>query len=214
MAFVDASLTTPFTMTINGARGSGKSEFTKRLLLDQEKYLDLPFDIIIWIYKHFQPNLFDPLIKKFGDQIELINELPNFESLEKQNTVFVLDDMILEVKDSKEILELFLSGRHIGVSVISLSQNMFIAGKYRISMDRNTDYIVLMNNVRGGSQIATLSHQMNPLNPKFLMSAFKDATTEPYGHLLIDTKASGNNLIRYFGNIFNTYFVAIYQPKN
>ena len=85
--------------------------------------------------------------------------------MEKQNTVIVLDDMILEVKDSKEILELYLSGRHIGISVISLSRNMFIAEKCRISMDRNTDYIVLMNNVRGGSQIATLSHQTHLLVP-------------------------------------------------
>ena len=187
MALVDASLTTPFTMTVNGARGCGKTEFTKRLLLDQEKYLDKPFDKVTWVYKHAQPNLFDPLIKKFGNRIELLNEIPNFESLEKQNTVFVFDDMLLEVKDSRDILELFLSGRHIGVSVITLSQNMFISGKYRVSMDRNTDYIVLMNNVRGGSQIATLSHQMNPLTPKFLTSAFKDATTQAYGHLLVDT---------------------------
>ena len=213
MALVDASLTTPFTMSVNGSRGSGKSEFTKTLLLGQEKYFDKPFDNVKWIYKHYQPNLFDPLIKKFGDKIELLNELPNFESLQKQNTVFILDDMVLEVKDSKDILELFLSGRHIGVSVISLSQNMFISGKYRVSMDRNTDYIVLMKNVRGGSQIATLSHQMNPLNSNFLTSAFKDATSEAFGHLLIDAKASGNDLLRYRGNIFNTDFVTVYQPK-
>ena len=73
MAFVDASLTTPFTMSVYGARGSGKSKFTKRLLLDQEKYLNLSFNKIIWVYLHYQPKLFDPLIKKYGDQIELIN---------------------------------------------------------------------------------------------------------------------------------------------
>jgi hypothetical protein len=188
MTFVDASITTPFTMGVYGARGSGKSEFTKQLLLDQEKYLNSPFDKIIWVYKHYQAKLFDPLIEKFGDRIELINELPNFGTSEKQNTVIVLDDMILEVKDSKEILEQYLSGRHIGISVISLSQNMFIAGKYRISMDRNTDYMILMNNLKGGSQIATLSYQLNPHNSKFLKSAFKDATIEPYGHLFIDTE--------------------------
>ena len=213
MEFIDASLTTPFTMTVNGSRGSGKSEFTKTLLLGQEKYLNKPFDNIKWIFKHGQPNLFAPLIEKFGNKIELINEMPDLESLQKQNTVFVFDDMILEVKDSKDILELFLNGRHIGVSVIILSQNMFISGKHRVSMDRNTEYIILMNNIRGGSQIATLSHQMNPNNPKFLTSAFKDATIEPYGHLLIDTKASGHEPIRYRGNIFNTDFVTVYQPK-
>ena len=213
MEFIDASLTTPFTMSVSGSRGSGKSEFTKTLLLGQEKYLNKPFDNVKWVYKHFQPNLFGPLIEKFGDKIELINELPNFESMQKQNTVFILDDMILEVIDSKDILELFLYGRHIGVSVIILSQNMFIAGKHRISMDRNTEYIILMNNIRGGSQVATLSRQMNPLNPNFLTSAFKDATIEPYGHLLIDTKASGHDSIRYRGNIFNTDFVTVYQPK-
>ena len=73
MALLDASLTTPFTMSVNGARGSGKSEFKKKLLLNLEKYLDNPFDNVKWIY-----NLFDPLIKKFGDKIELLNELPNF----------------------------------------------------------------------------------------------------------------------------------------
>ena len=81
-------------------------------------------------------------------------------------------------------------------------------------MDRNTDYIVLIKNVRGGSQIATLSHQMNPLNSNILTSAFKDATSELFGHLLIDAKASGNDLLRYRGNIFNTDFVTVYQPKN
>ena len=82
-------------------------------------------------------------------------------------------------------------------------------------MDRNTDYIVLMNNIRGGSQVATLSRQMNTLNPNFLLtSAFKDATSEPFGHLLIDAKASGNDLLRYRGNIFNTDFVSVYQRKN
>ena len=107
MEFIDASLTTPFTMSVSGSRGSGKSEFTKTLLLGQEKYLNKPFDNVKWVYKHFQPNLFGPLIEKFGDKIELINELPNFESMQKQNTVFILDDMILEVIDSKDILELF-----------------------------------------------------------------------------------------------------------
>ena len=213
MAYIDASITTPFTMAVYGARGSGKSEFTKQLLLNQEKYLDKPFSKIIWIYKHYQHKLFDPLIKKFGSQLELLDEIPNFESAEKQNTLLVLDDMILEVKDSKEILELYLSGRHIGISIISLSQNMFIAGKHRISMDRNTDYIILMRNIRGGSQIATLSHQMNPNNSQFLINSFKDATTEPYGHLFIDTKASGHDSIRYRGNIFNPDFVTVYQPK-
>ena len=214
MSFVDATITVPFTMGVYGARGSGKSEFTKQLLLDQEKYLNLPFDKIIWIYKHFQKELFEPLIKKFGDQIELLNELPNFEALERRNTVIIFDDMILETKDSREILELYLSGRHIGISVISLSQNMFIEGNYRISMDRNTDYIILMPNFRGANQISTLSRQLNPHNPKFLLSAFKDATKTPFGHLLIDTKANGNNLIIYRGNIFNPDFVLVYQPKD
>ena len=87
MAYIDASITTPFTMQVYGARGSGKSEFTKQLLLNQEKYLDKPFSKIIWIYKHYQHKLFDPLIKKFGSQLELLDEIPNFESVEKQNTL-------------------------------------------------------------------------------------------------------------------------------
>ena len=54
---------------------------------------------------------------------------------------------------------------------------------------------------------------MNPNNSQFLIDAFKDATTEPYGHLFIDTKASGHDLIRYRGNIFNPDFVTVYLPK-
>jgi hypothetical protein len=46
-----------------------------------------------------------------------------------ENSLVVLDDQISEVADSKEILNAFLKGRHKNISIILLTQNLFLNPK-------------------------------------------------------------------------------------
>ena len=156
--YIDARMQAPFTMGIFGSREVGKSFFTKQLILNQEQLIYPIFERVVWIHKHYQKNIFDDLQEKLGNKLVLLNEFPNFKSISKQeNTVFIFDDFISETVDSKDVQQLYISGRHLNISVISLSQNMFMKGKFSTTMNRNTDYLVLFENIRDKTIIRTLS---------------------------------------------------------
>ena len=53
---MDTRLQTPFSMGIFGCRNSGKSVFTKNLLISD--LIDVPFKNVFWIYKTWQDELF------------------------------------------------------------------------------------------------------------------------------------------------------------
>ena len=213
--FIDATIKTPCTIGIYGSRATGKSYFTKQLLLHQEIFVYPIFEKVIWIYKHYQTTIFDDLKQKFQDKLVLMDEFPDFTSLPKQkNTVFIIDDFLTETVNSDEIKELYINGRHLNISVICLSQNMFIKGKHTITMNRNTDYLVIFENIRDQTIIRTLSYQMYPGNTKFLISAYNDAIKQSFGHLFVDTKPNSNPLARVRGNIFNFFDkLIVYVPK-
>ena len=71
-------------------------------------------------------------------------------------------------------------------------------------MNLNSHYIVLFKNPRDAAQIQYLGRQMYPnkSGSKFLAEAFKDATSRPYGYLLLDFKADTDEQLRVRTNIF------------
>ena len=48
--------------------------------------------------------------------------------------------------------------------------------------------MVVFKNPRDASQMSHLARQMYPGRVKFVQEAFKDATSVPYGYLLVDLK--------------------------
>ena len=86
-----------------------------------------------------------------------MDDLPNFEAIGKQkNTLILIDDYIKEASNSTQVQSLFTRGRHLGLSVIYLAQNLFHKGKYSRDLSLNMDYIVLFQNVRDSSKIGYL----------------------------------------------------------
>ena len=175
----------------------------------------------MWIYKHSQDNIFHDLQEKLQYILVLFNEFPNFNSItEQKNTVFIIDDFIAETVESSEIQDLYISGRHLNISIKSLSQNMFVKGKFTTTtMNRNTDYLVIFENIRDQTVIRTLSYQMNPNYTKFLIDAYNDVIKKRFGHLFLDCKPGSNHLARVRGNIFHfndkliIYLLKSYKTK-
>ena len=64
-------------------------------------------------------------------------------------------------------------------------------------------------------QISNLARQMYPENSKFLVEAFKDATSGPCGYLLIDMKPYAEEAFRLRRNIFpgETHYIYIRKLK-
>ena len=66
----------------------------------------------------------------------------------------------------------------------------------------NTHYVVFFKNPRDTSQIQHLGRQMGS---KILAHAYKDATSEPYGYLLVDLKQDTPEEIRLRTGIKDMY---------
>lgn len=210
---MDARLVAPLSMGVYGSRLSGKSVFVKNLLLEQQRLISPPFGKVVWIYKTWQDDLFKELMGE-SFNITFLDDLPNFEEMGKQeNTLIIIDDFMMEASNSLQVQALFTRGRHLGLSIIYLSQNMFHKGKYSRDFTLNMDYIVVFRNIRDATQIGILARQMHPTNSKFIISSYNDATEEAYGHLFLDLKHDGEKSLRVRGNILNE-IQTVYLPKN
>ena len=81
-------------------------------------------------------------------------------------------------------MKLATSGRHRKLHVIYVKHNLFHQSKWLRIIDLNTTHTILFESLRDIQQIEYLGKQLNCL---FLLKvAYKLATAEPYGHLIID----------------------------
>lgn len=76
---------------------------------------------------------------------------------------------------------LFTQGcHHRRLSVLFLTQNVYVQGTRSRTITLNTTYLVLMKNVQDVSQITTLAKQLYPGRSKALTVTHADATSMPY----------------------------------
>ena len=74
--------------------------------------------------------------------------------------------------------------------------------------------MVVFKNTRDASQMTHLARQMYPGRAKFVQEAFKDATSLPYGYLLVDLKKDTSDDMRMRTTIFPDDGVQyVYLPK-
>ena len=113
---------------------------------------------------------------------------------------------------------LFTNGRHLNLSVIFVSQNLFYTRKkYRI-ISLKSIYIVVFKNPRDQTQIRHLACQMFPSKPKFLQAAYEEETKDPYNYLFLDFHPNSTEFARVRGNIFPYDLLedpcCLYLPKD
>ena len=102
---------------------------------------------------------------------------------------------------------------HRNVSVVYLTQNLFDKNKYARTISLNAHYLVLFKNPRDATQFATLARQMYPNASNFAIEAYKDATSAPYGHLLVDLKPDQDERCRLRTNVFPGEMQYVYLRK-
>ena len=184
----------PFSMTLAGNRRTGKTQFAKELLLKSRALIMPHPDKILWFYGTRQDDVFRQLQNALQQCIVFMPGLPrDGRTLQdvindhSDRKLVILDDLMENVSNRKDVAALFTHGRHDDASVVFLSQNLFHKGKYTRDMSLNTDYMVLFKNVRDASVITHLGAQMG--NTAFLQEAFAEATKDPFSHLLVDMHA-------------------------
>ncbi|KAF4517304.1 hypothetical protein B566_EDAN008639 [Ephemera danica] len=186
----------PFTAVVSGPTCCGKSDLLERLIANSSKVFDTNFKKVIWCYSLWHPNIRVPGVE-YKKGVESLEELDN-----KEPVLIVLDDLMQEIDDS--VVSLFTRGcHHQNRSVILITQNMFHQRRGQRDIALNTHYMILFRNPRDAAQVAFLARQVCPTNPNFLMDAYKDATSRPYGYLLCDFKQTTPENVRFRSNILS-----------
>jgi len=175
--------------------------------------MSVKFDKIIYVYTEDQ-HLFDEYKKRHSDvlftkNMEIVQEVTGDEK-----TLIIFDDKMLDFvgKENEEICSWFIRGsHHKNSSVIVLLQNAFAKNMRTVAI--NSIYMIYMNAPRDKSTISNLGKQIYPGKKAFLVEAYEDAVSKPYGYLLFDFHQQTNNNYRVRNSIFPTNDCKVYIPR-
>ena len=192
----------PSNVLVSGPTGCGKTNFVFRLIVNN--MFNTRFDRIVIVYSEWQ-TLYDKL-KLYRPDIEFVQNFDEklYESFDpKANNIVILDDQMTNIGSSKTITNLFTKGsHHRNITIIYLVQNFYEQNKNQRTITLNSQYIVLFKNPRGHLQAMKFGMEMFPNRANVFSDIYKDATQEPHGYLLIDTRPETPDQFRLRTKIF------------
>ena len=183
---------TPSRFLIAGLSGSGKSFFTSQLI---NKYKSKFNKIVV---------LGSDLENIEGVEIERNDCFDPFSEELEGNTLIVFDDIIFQTKLVKLASEIFIRGRHLKISALFLTQNLFLSDKFFRLISLNSTHVVLFK-VRDLKQISYFAKTFlkDTEVDSFISIYKKTVLKEDFNHLLIDFSKPLNSKLRIRSRIFN-----------
>ena len=169
------------------------------------------FEEIFNFFQHYQP-LYGQMQRKNlnfiqGVDFELIENLPN----NRKKFLLIFDDSCREFSNSKQFVKFATAGRPRGLNTIYIKDNLFHQSKLRRDVELQNTQIVLFKSPRDVLQINTLCQQLG-LGSQ-MKEWYQDATSTPYGHLLIDLTPKTVDSLRYCTTVFQFHQGFIYQQE-
>ena len=148
----------------------------------------------------------------------MVEGLPDIAQLRQSSEkpkLLILDDLMTEGakgKGAQDLMTLFIRGaHHWNCSCLHIVQNAFYPSLRTIRI--NSHYLILLKNPSDSLQISQLSKQIFPGRQKYLIDAYRDATSEKYGYLIVDLSPECPDDMRLRSKIFPEDFQVVYQPK-
>ena len=157
---MDVRFRTPANFYICRQSQCGKSHLVKSMLYHLEELFDPATTKIIYCYGEYQT--------VFNDMMHTMPNISFVEGLSEDlydmlyvNSLLIVDDLMSQCSQSQRMSNLFTKGSH-------------------------SHYMVVFKNPRDSPGISTLASQMYPKHTNYLLESFHDATSKPYGYLLMD----------------------------
>lgn len=176
----------PFNALFSGPSQCGKTTILRKILENHKETISgIDNDIIkvAWCYGKWQ-RYYDMPIKNVD--LKYINDMPTEEDISGYD-VIVIDDLMHKIDKSPYLSMLFTAGTHHDKqSVVVLTQNYYQKGEICNTLRKNAHYVVLFKDPGDITQVRTMSYRMFPEDPRYLLTAYRLATSQPHGYLLID----------------------------
>ena len=122
------------------------------------------------------------------------------DSIKNNGTKYLLifDDSCEEVCSSKEFVKIATAGRNRGLSTIYIKHNLFHKSTFGRDIELQTTHLALFKSPRDIMQINTISVQLGLGSS--LVDWYREATSVPFGHLLIDLSPRTDDRLHYCTN--------------
>lgn len=203
------------TISISGTTGSGKTTFVRKLIQNMsEMFEPVTPRRVLYCYGVYQ-NEYQVMESRFPF-VTFQKGLPSdsdIEELSGDHNLIVIDDLMNELINNKDMEKLFTQGaHHKKLSVLYLNQNMYCQGKHSRTINLNTHYLVLLKNPRDVSQIQCLGKQAFPGKSQTLIEAYNDCMRKPYGYLVLDLSPHSEEDYRIRTGVFPDETCVVYKP--
>lgn len=196
----------PTNISVSGTTSSGKTWWVRRLLKEKDRLFEHPPEHIIYCYGVWQ----DTFTDMHGIDFHMgLPANPDEVGDGKRHTLLIVDDLMDAVVRDEKMQQMFVRGsHHRNITIIFLNQNMFCPGKHARTINLNCHYLVLFRNARDVQQVGVLSKQLG-MGTK-LIEAYKDATSEPYGYLVVDLSPHNHTQRKLKSHVFTEEDMVVY----
>jgi len=207
----DLKFKMPFGMIISGPSSSGKSTLLLKLIAEAQSLIAPAPKSILYCFGEISNIV--PELQKIG--VSVYNGVPPEDLIKRQEKplLLILDDLLLSISENYLSTLFTAKSHHQNFGIIFVSQNLFDK-KIRVAR-QNAQYLILMRSPNSALSIRNIGVQLFPRQLDFFLDAYKQATMEPYGYLLIDMHAASDPLLRLRTNLFkDDELPSIFIPKN
>ena len=199
----DVRLKENFKLFISGPSRCGKTFFVADLLQNIQTFAAQPPSRVIYIYKVWQTK-FDEM--KSVVHIFMEDEKNIIDKIKEYATgvpiLIVFDDMI-NSSSLSDLASLFtVDARHMNMSLVFLTQRMFVNDEHFRQISQNCDYFIIFKNPRNSSEIRTLAQQITP-GSLHLINMYIEATKEPFSYLFINLTQECPPEVKYLSQFFS-----------
>ena len=181
----------PMSILVVGPTNSGKTYFVEQLLSTMNDKIKFKNKCkITWFYGQWQ-QCYQNMQKKLGKCIRFVQGLPQYNDdlgdiYTRYNLILVVDDLMVQAKDSPIVSSLFTQGR--------LCNNTDIS--------RNAQYMVLFKSPADRKQIEIIGQRIFPKEQNKFMTIYNRETDRQHSYIIIDNTPSTSRDSQIVTNIF------------
>lgn len=187
----------PARIIVAGFSNSGKTVLVTRLIKQYSVYFSKIFICGVKYHPLQEDETISPKLKVSK---EIVDSLEDANPRDK--ILLILDDMYLEAIKSPRVVNAFIKGRHSNLSVILITQNLFMRGAFSRDISLNATHFLLLR-MRDLAQVECLMRQIyGKKQANYVLEIYKRAViNKPYGYLLLDMAIKTPSTLKFRSNI-------------